>query len=172
MRNKSFICIYCGNRKPWEQRTREHFIPQNIFGQFIIREVCGDCNSLMGSLVDTAFPKYIKHANFLKTGIMETPGIAVLGDKSTIEGNVSIVEQRTGIGPYTIKRFTDKDGNFTAAVRRETLFLTFSVCLRKRLLLGRRFCMWTMNMRRMTRSSNYSHSIVLPAAMRSRSYLS
>lgn len=110
MRSRTFTCIYCGNRKPWEARSEEHFIPKNIYGKFTIHEVCKNCNLRMGTLVDTAFLQYVRFAEYLKTGITETEGTATLGDRRQIEGTVKIVEQRTKSRPYSIWEFTSSDG--------------------------------------------------------------
>lgn len=110
MQKRNFICIYCGNRKPWEVRTEEHFIPQYIYGTFSIREVCGDCNSKMGALVDSAFPRYIRFAEYFKTGIIHTNGTATLEDGSKVEGMVKIIEQRIKSRPYSIRGFISSDG--------------------------------------------------------------
>ena len=108
---RTFTCIYCGNRKAWEKRTDEHFIPQNIYGKFIIREVCRECNPRMGALVDACFPQYIRFAEYHKTGIVITDGIATLGDGSRVEGVLKLVEQRTDNRSYSIVEFTDSDGS-------------------------------------------------------------
>lgn len=110
MRSKTFICIYCGNRKPWEMRSEEHFIPKSIYGKFTIRDVCKDCNRRLGTLVDAAFPRYIRFADYLMTGVITANGVATLGDGSQVRGTVKLVEQKTDNRPYSIVEFTDSKG--------------------------------------------------------------
>ena len=105
-----FTCIYCGFKKDLSERTKEHVIPQCVYGKFVIREVCRDCNSKMGRLIDQAFPDYIPHAVFLKTGVLNTGATACLKDGSTLTGKVIVVEQRTKNGPYEIVKFENEEG--------------------------------------------------------------
>lgn len=110
MQKEDFICIYCCSRKDKKLRSEEHIIPKNIHGKFTISDVCSDCNSSVGALVDTAFPQYIKFAEYLKTGLMSTDGIATLGDGSQVSGIAKIVEQRTDARPYSINDFITSQG--------------------------------------------------------------
>lgn len=111
MTKRTFLCIYCGNLKPWAERTEEHVIPQSLYGKFIIREVCKECNNRIGALVDNALSQCIRFAEYYKTGIISTAGVAILRDKTEVEGNVEIIEQRTPQLPYSIRRFTGSDGS-------------------------------------------------------------
>ncbi|MEO8066676.1 MAG: HNH endonuclease [Flavobacteriales bacterium] len=55
------ICLYCNQEKPDSESSGEHVIPQSLGGNidtnnpFKIHEVCGRCNSLVGSYVDGPF---------------------------------------------------------------------------------------------------------------------
>jgi hypothetical protein len=44
--NNSITCIFCNNE---HQSTDEHIIPEFLGGTLVIKEVCKDCNSKMGS---------------------------------------------------------------------------------------------------------------------------
>ncbi len=65
----------------------------------------------MGALVDNALSQWIRFAQYYKTGIISTAGVAILRDKTEVEGNVEIIEQKTPQLPYSIRKFTGSDGS-------------------------------------------------------------
>jgi len=89
---KQFICIYCGKKKEYRNRSKEHVIPNYLFGNFIIHEVCKDCNEKIGSNIEKYIPNYIKSIKFLKNGILRMPGIAFLKNGQEIRGVIFQIE--------------------------------------------------------------------------------
>ncbi|MCI0527543.1 MAG: hypothetical protein L0Y56_08890 [Nitrospira sp.] len=87
----------------------EHVIPDYLFGEFIIYEVCQSCNNNVGSSVESCMPSHIAYAKFLKTGIIRGQATAIIGGKE-IKGIAEIVEQRVSGGSFHLKSFKDEHG--------------------------------------------------------------
>jgi len=107
---KKFICIYCGKEKDISESSNEHVIPRYLYGRLIIREVCETCNNSVGKIIEPCFPKFVKHAKYLRTGIIETEAKTTI-DGIEIEGIARVIEQRTGERPYKLDSFLDKNNN-------------------------------------------------------------
>ncbi len=58
MDTKTKYCIFCFKKNSEISFSREHIIPQNVGGNLFVDEVCVNCNSNLGRLIDTQILKY------------------------------------------------------------------------------------------------------------------
>lgn len=62
MTSTSFFCLYCGDEKSENEKSLEHAIPQFMGGEFapqqyMLQNVCKQCNNRLGLFVDAAYAK-------------------------------------------------------------------------------------------------------------------
>lgn len=62
MTEPSFVCLYCGHDKLRSEESLEHAIPQFMGGEFappqyMLRNVCKQCNNNLGLFVDASYAK-------------------------------------------------------------------------------------------------------------------
>ncbi|QDI34388.1 HNH endonuclease [Serratia marcescens] len=62
MAKPGFVCLYCGLNKPKSEESLEHAIPQFMGGEFapqqyMLRNVCKQCNNRLGLFVDASYAK-------------------------------------------------------------------------------------------------------------------
>jgi hypothetical protein len=62
MTEPSFFCLYCGHNKPKGEESLEHAVPQFMGGdvapqQYMLRNVCKQCNNRLGLFVDASYAK-------------------------------------------------------------------------------------------------------------------
>lgn len=85
MTKPSFFCLYCGHDKPKSEASLEHAIPQFMGGEFapqqyMLRNVCKQCNNRLGLFVDASYAKswFVTNnlsiaAHQLYTGLTDPP---------------------------------------------------------------------------------------------------
>ncbi len=81
--NKPYYCVYCNRerdpaRGPDEKKTREHFIPQSVGGEWCI-DICHECNRSAGASCDRALSEIAKILFTIRVnGLVEADGVAIL----------------------------------------------------------------------------------------------
>ena len=100
MTGSSFVCLYCGHDKPQSEESLEHAIPQFMGGEFappqyMLRNVCKQCNNRLGLFVDASYAKswFVTNglsiaAHHLYTGLADPPLPLVCIGLSKIDGLV------------------------------------------------------------------------------------
>lgn len=100
MDKSSFVCLYCGHDKPKSEESLEHAIPQFMGGdvapsQYMLRNVCKQCNNRFGLFVDASYAKswFVTNglsiaAQRLYTGLADPPLPLVCMGLSKIAGVV------------------------------------------------------------------------------------
>jgi hypothetical protein len=75
MSSDEIICIFCTQLK---RPSREHIIPKALGGNFVINQVCKDCNDILGRIADCEFDanSYIAAA-YKKLGWQEQLGTII-----------------------------------------------------------------------------------------------
>lgn len=100
MTEPSFVCLYCGHAKLKSEESLEHAVPQFMGGdfapqQYMLRNVCEQCNNRLGLFVDASYAKswWVTNglsiaARRLYTGLIDLPLPMVCMGLSKIHGIV------------------------------------------------------------------------------------
>ena len=95
--NITSICIFCGRDNTQISFNKEHIIPQNIHGSFFIDDcVCTECNSILGSQVDSELLKIPEVLDSLDKLNLKHDKEKILNLHYTIKGIAKDIELNYG----------------------------------------------------------------------------
>lgn len=89
MRSDTFTCIFCNKEKNKKDNTLEHVFPEAICGRLKISNVCKDCNSRLGTAVDSYLinnPFFLSKCQDLKL-TLENGKIPNIFEKGVLNSN-------------------------------------------------------------------------------------
>jgi hypothetical protein len=104
-------CIFCLKEKPKEEFSVEHVFPDAIGGTFTINNVCRECNSILGSQVDSKITdnwgiKAKRHIHKIKNKDGNIPSPFVIGETEDGKKIECVFDKKTG-EPKGLRLFPD-----------------------------------------------------------------